>query len=107
MIEIFKPINGRLLVDRDAPSEASFGGVLLPGSVAVDPFVAATVVAASEGYYNDFGTWIVSEFKIGDRIIVGRAGGIPIRLNGREVILLREQEVFGFVINKEEGTAGE
>lgn len=99
-INVFKPVHGRLLVDRKAKDSKSFGGVFVPEGTAVDPFVEATVVESSEGYRNDFGNWVPSQFEAGDRVIVGHGGGIPIRLNGRELILLREQEIFGFVIQE-------
>jgi chaperonin GroES len=89
-----RPLYDRILVRRVAEEEKTKGGIIIPDSAKEKPS-EAEVVAVGSGKLNDKGELRALEVKKGDRILFGKYSGNEIKIDGDELIILREDEVLG------------
>jgi chaperonin GroES len=89
-----RPLYDRILVRRVAEEEKTKGGIIIPDSAKEKPS-EAEVVAVGSGKLNDKGELRALEVKKGDRILFGKYSGNEIKVDGDELIILREDEVLG------------
>ena len=81
------------IIDREDKTES---GIILYRPDATDPD-HAEVISVGDGTKTRKGTWIPSTFKVGDRVLVDKGIGIPMKLDGEEIIVLKEEEIIGFI----------
>ena len=91
-----RPLYDRILVRRVAEEEKTKGGIIIPDSAKEKPS-EAEVVAVGSGKLNDKGELRALEVKKGDRILFGKYSGNEIKLDGDELIILREDEILGVI----------
>jgi chaperonin GroES len=91
-----RPLYDRILVRRVAEEEKTKGGIIIPDSAKEKPS-EAEVVAVGSGKLNDKGELRALEVKKGDRILFGKYSGNEIKVDGDELIILREDEVLGIL----------
>jgi chaperonin GroES len=91
-----RPLYDRILVRRVAEEEKTKGGIIIPDSAKEKPS-EAEVVAVGSGKVNDKGELRALEVKKGDRILFGKYSGNEIKIDGDELIILREDEVLGIL----------
>ena len=89
-----RPLYDRILVRRVAEEEKTKGGIIIPDSAKEKPS-EAEVVAVGSGKVNEKGELRALEVKKGDRILFGKYSGNEIKIDGDELIILREDEVLG------------
>jgi chaperonin GroES len=89
-----RPLYDRILVRRVAEEEKTKGGIIIPDTAKEKPS-EAEVVAVGSGKVNDKGELRPLEVKKGDRILFGKYSGNEIKIDGDELIILREDEVLG------------
>jgi chaperonin GroES len=89
-----RPLYDRILVRRVAEEEKTKGGIIIPDSAKEKPS-EAEVVAVGSGKLTDKGELRALEVKKGDRILFGKYSGNEIKVDGDELIILREDEVLG------------
>ena len=89
-----RPLYDRILVRRVAEEEKTKGGIIIPDSAKEKPS-EGEVVAVGSGKLNDKGELRALEVKKGDRILFGKYSGNEIKVDGDELIILREDEVLG------------
>jgi chaperonin GroES len=89
-----RPLYDRLLVRRVAEEEKTKGGIIIPDSAKEKPS-EGEVVAVGSGKVNEKGELRALEVKKGDRILFGKYSGNEIKIDGDELIILREDEVLG------------
>ncbi len=92
-----RPLYDRVVVRRNAEEETTAGGILLPGSAKEKPN-QGEVVAVGEGKVLDNGDLRPLAFKVGDTIVFGQyAGSNTIEIDGEELIIMGESEIFAVV----------
>jgi chaperonin GroES len=91
-----RPLYDRLLVRRVAEEEKTKGGIIIPDSAKEKPS-EGEVVAVGAGKVNEKGVLRPLDVKKGDRILFGKYSGNEIKVDGDELIILREDEVLGVI----------
>ena len=91
-----RPLYDRILVRRVAEEEKTKGGIIIPDTAKEKPS-EGEVVAVGTGKVNEKGQVRPLEVKAGDRILFGKYSGNEIKLEGDELIILREDEILGVI----------
>jgi chaperonin GroES len=91
-----KPLSDRLIVKAITAEEKTPGGIVLPDTAKEKP-QEGEVIAVGPGKQLDNGKLSPMDIKVGDRVIYSKYGGTEIKLNGDEVVVLRQDDVLGVV----------
>ncbi len=94
-----RPLHDRVVVKRIEESETMQGGLYIPDSAKEKP-QQGEVVAVGNGKRDDSGKVNALDVKVGDRILFGKYSGSDIKLNGSEVLIMREDEILGVLNGK-------
>ena len=94
----FTPLHDRILVRRVEEGETILGGIIIPDSAKEKP-QQGVVIAVGKGRSTDEGKVIPLDVKAGDRILFGKYGGQTINIDGEELLIFEEREVYG-IVNK-------
>ena len=89
-----RPLHDRLVVRRLEEETTSAGGIVLPDSATEKPS-QGEVLAVGPGKTLDNGEVKPLDVKVGDKVIFGQYGGSTVKLNGEELLILNESEIFG------------
>ena len=89
-----RPLRDRLLVERIEEQEQRLGGIIVPDSAKEKP-QQGRVVAAGKGRVNDKGDVVPLDVQAGDTVLFGKYSGTEIKVDGKEYLILREDEVLG------------
>jgi chaperonin GroES len=90
------PLHDRIVVKRVAESETTKGGIIIPDT-AKDKPQEGEVIAVGKGKSNDEGKVFPLAVKAGDRILFGKYAGTEIKIDGEELLIMREEEVLGIL----------
>ncbi len=91
-----RPLQDRVVVRRTEEETKSSGGIVLPGSAAEKPS-QGEVLAVGPGKKLDDGSVQPVDLKTGDKILFGEYSGSTVKLDGEELLIMNESEVFGVV----------
>jgi chaperonin GroES len=91
-----RPLRDRILLERIEEQEQRFGGIIIPDSAKEKP-QQGRVVAVGKGRINDKGDVFPLDVKAGDTVLFGKYSGSEIKVNGKEYLILREEEVLGVI----------
>ena len=91
-----RPLQDRLIVRRLDSEEKTAGGLYIPDSAKEKP-QQGEVVAVGKGKVKEDGTVIPMDIKKGDKILFGKYSGTEIKLDGEELLIMREDEVLGVI----------
>ncbi len=92
-----KPIRDNIVVKRmDDEEEKKIGSIIIPDSAKEKP-LTAEVVAVGSGRTLKDGKKVPLEVKVGDKVLVGKYSGSEVKLDGDELLILKEDEVLGVV----------
>jgi chaperonin GroES len=91
-----RPLHDRVVVRRIAEGEQSRGGIIIPDTARERP-QEGEVVAVGEGKYRTDGVRQSLDVRAGDRVLFGKYSGSEIKLDGEELLIMREDEIFGIV----------
>jgi chaperonin GroES len=89
-----RPLHDRVLVRRIEESETVRGGIIIPDSAKEKP-QQGEVVAVGDGKLLDTGERAPVAVKVGDRILFGKYSGSDIKVEGEELLIVREDEILG------------
>ena len=89
-----RPLHDRLVVRRLEEETTTAGGIVLPDSAAEKPS-QGEVLAVGPGKALDNGEVRALDVKVGDKVIFGQYGGSTVKLDGEELLILNESEIFG------------
>jgi chaperonin GroES len=89
-----RPLHDRVLVQRLEAEDKSTGGIIIPDTAKEKP-QEGKVVAVGKGKYRDDGTLIPMEVKAGDRILFSKYSGSDVKLDGKEYVIMREEDILG------------
>ena len=92
----FKPLHDRVLVKRIASDEKTKGGLIIPDTAKEKP-AEGEIVAVGEGARKDSGELIAPSVKAGDRILFGKWSGTEIKLEGQDLLIMKESDVLGVI----------
>jgi chaperonin GroES len=91
-----KPLYDRVLIRRVAEEEKTKGGIIIPDSAKEKP-AEGEVVAVGSGKLTDKGALQALEVKKGDRVLFGKYSGNEIKIDGKEHLILKEDEILGVI----------
>jgi chaperonin GroES len=89
-----RPLRDRVLVERIEEQEQRIGGIIVPDTAKEKP-QQGRVVAVGKGRVNDKGEVFPLDVKAGDTVLFGKYGGTEVKIDGREYLILREDEILG------------
>ena len=87
-----RPLHDRLLVRRIEEKETAKGGIIIPDTAKEKP-QEGEVLAVGNGKILDNGTKLALDVKVGNKILFGKYTGTEIKIDGEDVLILREDEV--------------
>ena len=91
-----RPLHDRIIVDRLEEGEQQIGGIIIPDSAKEKP-QRGTVVAAGSGRAAKDGTRVPLDVKAGDQILFGKYSGQEIRLDGKDLFIMKEDDVLAII----------
>jgi chaperonin GroES len=91
-----RPLHDRLLVRRIEEKETARGGIIIPDTAKEKP-MQGKVLATGNGRILDTGKKVALDVKVGDRILFGKYSGTEIKIDGEEVLIVREDEVLAIM----------
>lgn len=93
-----RPLYDRLVVKRIEEKETMKGGIIIPDSAKEKP-QEGEIVAVGQGKRAEDGKLIALDVKVGDHILFGKYSGNDIKMDGEELLIMREDEVLGVIEN--------
>lgn len=91
-----RPLYDNVVIKRQEQEQVSAGGIVLPGSAKEQPN-QGEVVAVGNGRLLDNGEVSALQVKVGDTVVFGQYSGNTIKVDGDELIIMRENEIFGVI----------
>ena len=88
----FRPLHDRVVIRRVESEEKSAGGIIIPDTAKEKP-MEGEVVAAGPGARDEHGTIQPLEVKAGDRVLFGKWSGTEVKLDGEELIIMKESDI--------------
>ena len=101
----FRPLHDRILVRRIEAEEKTAGGIIIPDTAKEKP-QEGEVVAAGPGARDENGQLQPLDVKVGDRILFGKWSGTEIKLDGEDLLIMKEGDVMGVIEAKAAGEKG-
>ena len=92
----FRPLHDRVLVRRLEAPEKTAGGIIIPDNAKEKP-QEGEVVAVGSGTSTDDGTILPLDVKAGDKILFGKWSGTEVKLDGEDLIIMKESDVLGVI----------
>ncbi len=96
----FRPLHDRVVVRRLNAEEKTAGGIIIPDTAKEKP-QEGEVVAAGPGARNDAGHLVALEVKAGDRVLFGKWSGTEVKIDGEDLLIMKESDILGIVDPKE------
>jgi chaperonin GroES len=91
-----RPLHDRILVRRTAEESKTAGGIIIPDTAKEKP-QRGEIVAAGKGRISDEGKVMPLEVKVGDKVLFGKYSGTELKLNGEELLMMREEDILGII----------
>jgi chaperonin GroES len=92
----FRPLHDRVLIRRVESEERTKGGILIPDTAKEKP-QEGEVVAAGPGARGDDGKLQPMDVKAGDRVLFGKWSGTEVKLDGEELLIMKESDIMGVI----------
>ena len=90
----FRPLHDRVVVRRLEEEERSTGGIIIPDTAKEKP-MQGEVIAVGPGARNEAGEIVPLDVKAGDRILFGKWSGTEVKMDGEELLIMKESDVMG------------
>ena len=90
----FRPLHDRVLVRRIDEDTKTKGGIIIPDSAQEKPS-QGEIVAAGPGARDTLGALVPLDVKVGDRILFGKWSGSEIKIDGKELLVMKESDILG------------
>ena len=91
-----RPLQDRVIVKRIDEEEKTAGGIIIPDTAKEKP-QQGKIVAAGKGKVNDDGKVTPLDVKVGDKILFGKYSGSEVKLDGDELLIMREDDILGII----------
>ncbi|MCX7322808.1 MAG: co-chaperone GroES [Hyphomicrobiales bacterium] len=92
----FRPLHDRVVVKRITAEEKSKGGIIIPDSAKEKPS-EGQVTAVGPGGRDEAGKLIPIDIKVGDKVLFGKWSGTEIKLDGEELLIMKESDIMGVI----------
>ena len=96
LIMAFRPLHDRVLVRRVEAEEKTAGGIIIPDTAKEKP-QEGEIVAVGTGSKSEDGKVTPLDVKAGDRILFGKWSGTEVRLDGQDLLIMKESDILGVV----------
>jgi chaperonin GroES len=92
----FRPLHDRVVVRRITPLEKSAGGIIIPDTVQEKP-MEGEIIAVGPGARNEQGTIVALAVTAGDRVLFGKWSGTEIKIDGEDLLIMKEADLLGVI----------
>ena len=92
----FRPLHDRVVVKRVAEEEKTKGGIIIPDTAKEKP-MEGEVIAVGPGGRDESGKLVPIDVKAGDRILFGKWSGTEVRLDGDDLLIMKESDIMGVI----------
>ena len=92
----FRPLHDRVVVKRVAEEEKTKGGIIIPDTAKEKP-MEGEVIAVGPGARDEKGNLVPLDVKKGDRILFGKWSGTEVKLDGTELLIMKESDIIGIL----------
>ncbi|OHC74850.1 MAG: co-chaperone GroES [Rhodospirillales bacterium RIFCSPLOWO2_12_FULL_58_28] len=92
----FKPLHDRVLLRRVDQEEKTKGGIIIPDTAKEKP-MEGEIIAVGRGVMRDDGTIVALDVKAGDRVLFGKWSGTEVKINGEELLIMKESDILGII----------
>ena len=91
-----RPLHDRVIVKRIEEERKSAGGIVIPDTAAEKPD-QGEIVAVGKGKKDDNGKLIPIDVKVGDRVLFGKWSGTEVKLDGEDLLIMKESDIMGVI----------
>jgi chaperonin GroES len=95
----FRPLHDRVVVRRTEEETKSAGGIIIPDTAKEKP-IQGEVVAVGPGGRDEAGRLVPLDVKPGDRVLFGKWSGTEVKIDGKELLIMKESDIFGVIEGK-------
>ena len=95
----FRPLHDRVVVRRVDSEEKTAGGIIIPDTAQEKP-QEGEIVAVGPGARDDSGNLVALDVKPGDRILFGKWSGTEVKIDGEDLLIMKESDVMGVIEGK-------
>ena len=92
----FRPLHDRVLVRRIEQNEKTAGGIIIPDTVKEKP-MEGEILAVGSGSRNEDGKVVPLDVKAGDRVLFGKWSGTEVKVDGEDLLIMKESDILGVV----------
>jgi chaperonin GroES len=92
----FRPLHDRVVVRRVESEEKTKGGIIIPDTAKEKP-QEGEVIAVGQGARDESGKLVALDVKTGDRILFGKWSGTEVKLNGEDLLIMKESDIMGVI----------
>ena len=92
----FRPLHDRVVVKRVESEEKTKGGIIIPDTAKEKP-AEGEVVAVGPGARDDNGKQVALDVKVGDRVLFGKWSGTEVKLDGVDLLIMKESDIMGII----------
>ena len=92
----FRPLHDRVVVRRVESEEKTKGGIIIPDTAKEKP-QEGEIVAVGSGARDDSGKIVALDVKVGDRVLFGKWSGTEVKLNGEDLLIMKEADIMGII----------
>ncbi|AGB70205.1 MULTISPECIES: co-chaperone GroES [Rhizobium] len=92
----FRPLHDRVVVRRVESEEKTKGGIIIPDTAKEKP-QEGEIVAVGSGARDEAGKVVALDVKVGDRVLFGKWSGTEVKLNGEDLLIMKEADIMGII----------
>jgi chaperonin GroES len=92
----FRPLHDRVVVRRITAEEKTAGGIIIPDTAKEKP-MEGEVIAAGPGARNEQGQLVALDVKAGDRVLFGKWSGTEVKIDGEDLLIMKESDIMGII----------
>ena len=92
----FRPLHDRVVVRRVESEEKSKGGIIIPDTAKEKP-QEGEIIAVGSGARDESGKIVALDVKVGDRVLFGKWSGTEVKLNGEDLLIMKEADIMGII----------
>ncbi len=92
----FRPLHDRIVVRRITAQEKTAGGIIIPDTVQEKP-MEGEVIAVGPGARNEQGAIVALDVKAGDHVLFGKWSGTEVKLDGQDLLIMKESDLMGVI----------
>ncbi|MER2606671.1 MAG: co-chaperone GroES [Siculibacillus sp.] len=92
----FRPLHDRVVVKRIEAEQKTAGGIIIPGTAQEKP-QEGEIVAVGPGARDEKGALVALTVKVGDKVLFGKWSGTEVKLDGQDLLIMKEADILGIV----------